>query len=107
MVHGSSQDQSFGDYCNDEQRELFISSKEMLALVHAVKALLEEIRNCTMDALVGSCVMIGAWEGQGGKTSPQLMRVTKELFFEVSSRNIQCRISEEQGECSFASLVTV
>ena len=57
----------------------------MLALVHAVKALPEEIRNCRMDALVDSRVIIGA----GGQISPQLMRVTKELFFAVSSRNIQ------------------
>lgn len=70
-------------------RGSFFSSKEMLALVHALKALLEEIRNCRMDALADSRVMIGAWEGQGGKTSPQLMRVTKELFFAVSPRNIQ------------------
>lgn len=33
--------------------------------------------------------MIEAWEGQGCKTSPQLTRVTRELFFAVSSRNIQ------------------
>ena len=81
LVHGSSRDQSFGDYWNDEQRELFISSKEMLALVHAIKAYPEEIRNCRMNALVDSHMVIGAWEAQGGKTSPQLMRVTKELFF--------------------------
>ena len=60
VVHASSRDQRFGDYWNDEQRELFISSKEMLELVHAVKALPEEIRNCRMDALVDSRVMIGA-----------------------------------------------
>ena len=89
MVHGWSRDQSFGDSWNDEQRKLFISSKEMLALVHAIKALPEDIRNCRTDALVDSRVVIGAWEGQGGKTSPQLMRVTKELLFAVSSRNIQ------------------
>ena len=88
-VHGSFRDQSSGDYWNYEQRELFVSSKKMLALVHATKALPEEIWNCKMDALAGSRVVIGAWEGQGGKTSPQLMRVTKELFFAVSSRNLQ------------------
>ena len=61
----------------------------MLALVHATKALPEEIWNCKMDALAGSRVVIGAWEGQGGKTSPQLMRVTKELFLAMSPRNLQ------------------
>ena len=80
-VHGSSRDQISGGYWNYEQRELFVSSKKMLALVHARKTLPEEIWNCKMDALADSRVVIGAWEGQGGKTSPQLMRVTKELFF--------------------------
>ena len=89
VVHGSSRDQISGDYWNYEQRELFVSSKKMLALVHATKTLPEEIWNCKMDALADSRVVIGAWEGQGGKTSPQLMRVTKELFFAVSSRNLQ------------------
>ena len=74
------------NYWNNDQKELFISSKEMLALVHAIRALPDEIR---VDACVDSKVMIGAWESQGGKTSLQLMRVTKLLFHEVSSRNIQ------------------
>ena len=32
---------------------------------------------------------LGPGKGRGGNTSPQLMRVTKELLFAVSSRNIQ------------------
>ena len=75
-----------GDYWNDEQKELFISSKEMLALVHAIRALPEEIRNARVDACIDSKGMIGAWEGQGGKTSLQLMGVTKQLFHEVTSQ---------------------
>ena len=78
-----------GDYWNAEQKDLFISSKEMLALVHATRALPEEIRDARVDACLDSKVIIGAWEGQGGKTSLQLMQVTKQLYLEVSSRNIQ------------------
>ena len=81
VLHLPSGDQSFRDYWNPDQRELFISSKEMLALVHAIKALPHEIRNGRLDAYVDSQVMIGAWNAQGSKKSPQLTRVTKQLFF--------------------------
>ena len=92
VLHLPSGDQSFRDYWNPDQRELFISSKEMLALVHAIKALPQEIRNGRLDAYVDSQVMIGAWNAQGSKKSPQLTRVTKQLFFALSSRNIQLNL---------------
>ncbi|KAL9972926.1 hypothetical protein ACROYT_G019322 [Oculina patagonica] len=84
--------QSFRDYWNPDQRELFISSKKMLALVYAIKALPQEIRNARLDAYVDSQVMIGAWNAQGSKKSPQLTNVTKQLFFALSSRNIQLNL---------------
>ena len=64
----------------------------MLAVVHAIQSLPEEIQNTRVDASVDSQVVIGAWQGQGGKTSLQLVRATKDLFFAVSSRNIQLHL---------------
>lgn len=61
----------------------------MLALVHAIKALPQEIRNGRLDAYVDSQVMIGAWNVQGSKKSRQLTRVTKQLVFALSSLKIQ------------------
>lgn len=73
-------------------RELFISSKEMLALVHAIRALPQGVRDCRLDAYVDSQVLIGAWNAQGSKKSPQLTKVKKQLFFVLSSRNIQLNL---------------
>ena len=73
--------QSCRDFWNDEERLLNISTKETLALVNALKALLSDIRDCRVDALVDSKVLINTWEGQGSKRSPELTSVTKELFF--------------------------
>ena len=56
-------------------------SSAMLALVHAIKALPQELCNGRLDAYADSQVMIGAWNVQGSKKSPQLTRVTKQLFF--------------------------
>ena len=53
-----------GDYWTDEHEELFISSKEMLALVHAIRALPDNIRDARVDACVDSKVMIGKARGQ-------------------------------------------
>ena len=92
VLHLPSGDQSFRDYWNTDQRGLFISSKEMLALVHAIKAIPQEIRNGRLDAYVDSRVMIGAWNAQGSRKSPQLTRVTKQLFFALPSRNIQLNL---------------
>ena len=87
-----------GDYWMDEQKELFISFKEMLALVHAIRTLPDDIRDARVDTCVDSKVMIGAWESQGGRTSLQLMRVKKQLFHEVSSRNIQLSLQYVESD---------
>ena len=98
VIHQLSGDLKMGNYWNDEQKDLFISSKEILALVHAIRVLPEEIRNARVDACVDSKVVIGAWEGQGDKTSLQLMRVTKQLFREVSSRNTQLSVESNKNK---------
>lgn len=64
----------------------------MKALVYAIRAFPDNIRNSRLDAFVDSQVMIGAWESQGGKTSLELVRITKQLFWEVSSRNIHLNL---------------
>ena len=46
-----------------------------------------------MDALVDSKVLIDMWEGQGSKRSLELMSVTKELFFVLSSRNVEISLT--------------
>ena len=93
VLHCPSGDQSFGDYWAPDEGELFISSKEMLALVHAVRALPQRVRDCRLETYVDSQVLIGAWDSQGSKISPQLTKVTKQLFFVLSSRNIQLNLS--------------
>ena len=93
IVHSPSGDRSFGDYWEEDQAELFISTKEMLALVLAIKALPETIRNCRVDANVDSKVVIASWEGQGSKTSSQLTTAIKQLFVGLSSRNIQLNLA--------------
>ena len=89
VLHYPSGEQSFGDYWTLDERELFISSQEMLALVHAIRALAEGVRDCRLDAYVDSEVLIDAWNAQGSNKSPQLTKVTKQLIFVLSSRNIQ------------------
>lgn len=59
----------------------------------ALKALPSDIRDCWVDALVDSKVLIDTWEGQGSKRSPDLTSVTKELFFALSSRNVQISLT--------------
>ena len=61
----------FRDYWDQQQKELNISTKEMLALVNALKALPIIIKTCRIDVDVDSRVLIDAWEGQEGKGSPQ------------------------------------
>lgn len=65
VLHLPGGSQSCRDYWNDQERLLNISTKETLALVNALKALPSEIRDCRMDALVDSKVLIDSWEGQG------------------------------------------
>lgn len=89
VIHRASGDISFGDYWSTNDMTLNISSKEMKALVNAIRAFPEDIRDSRVDACVDSKVMIGSWESQGGKTSLELVRTTKQLFWEVATRNIQ------------------
>ena len=93
VLHLPSGSQSCGDSWNDQERLLNISTKETLALVHALKALPSDIRDCRVDALVDIKVLIDTWEGQGSKKSPELASVTKKLFFVVSSHNIQISLT--------------
>jgi hypothetical protein len=72
---------------------LNISTKEMLALVHALKGVPENITDCRVDAQVDSQVVIDTFEGQGSRTSPELTVATKELFMVLSARNLQLRLS--------------
>ena len=60
-LHYRFSNQRFGDYWTPGERELFISSKEMLALVHAIRALPQGVRDCRLDTYVDSQVLIGAW----------------------------------------------
>ena len=92
VIHSPSDDQALGDYWYSDQLSLFISSKEMLALVYAIKALPDSIHNCRIDARVDSKVVIDVWGGQGSKSSSQLTSLTKQLFFELTSRNIQLNL---------------
>lgn len=42
-----------------------------------------------MHLLTAKCSLINAWKGQGSRRSPELTSATKELFFVLSSRNVQ------------------
>ena len=64
----------------------------MLGLVYAIKALPDSIHNCRIDTRVDSIVVIDVWGGQGSKSSSQLTSVTKQLFFQLASRNIQLNL---------------
>ena len=57
VIHQMSGDLEMGDYWTDDR-----PSKEKLALVHAIRALPDDIRDARVDACVDSKVMIGAWE---------------------------------------------
>lgn len=89
VVHLPSGDQIMSDYWDERHKDLNISTKEMLALVNAMKALPASLRDCGVDVYVDSTVLIGIWEGQGSKKSPQLTKASKDLFFMLSDRNIQ------------------
>lgn len=58
-----------------------------------MRALPTTIKECRIDVDIDSRVLIDAWEGQGSKGSPQLTKATKDLFFELSERNLQLRLS--------------
>ena len=74
----------------------------MLALVNALKTLPTTIKNCRIDVDVDSRVLIDAWEGQGSKGSLQLTNATKDLFFELSERNLQLRLSHVKSSNNLA-----
>lgn len=97
-----SGDQEFRDYWNQQQKELNISTKEMLALVNALKALPTTIKDCRIDVNVDSRVLINAWEGQGSKGFPQLTKATRDRFFELSERNLQLRLSHVKSSNNLA-----
>ena len=92
VVHLASGDQLLGDYWDAHQKHLNISTKEMLALVNTVKALPSNVKDCRLDVNVDSLVLIGTWEGQGSKKSPELTKATKELYWALSDRNLQLRL---------------
>ena len=93
VLHLPGGSQTCRDFWNDQERLLNISTKETLALVNALKALLSDIRDCRVDALVDSKVLIDTWEGQGSKKSPELTSVTKKLLFLLSRHNIQISLT--------------
>jgi len=79
VSHLSSGDSSFRDYWNEEQLRLKILSKEMLALVNALKAAPDDIRDFRVDVNVDSQVVIDTVNGQGSRSSLQLTAATKDL----------------------------
>ena len=81
------------DFWRDNEKELDIATKEVLALANVVEALPPWVKNCRLDASVDSQVLIGVWEGEGSKKSRQLCSVTKHLFKLVSQRNLQLELS--------------
>ena len=52
----------------------------MLALVYAIKALPDGIKDCRIDASIDSMAVLGAWQGSGSRRSPQLTSATKRLY---------------------------
>lgn len=62
------QGQALGDYRFNDHLSLFISTKEMLTLVYAIKALPDSIHNRRIDARVDSKVasglVIDVWAGE-------------------------------------------
>ena len=75
-------DSSFGDYWSKEQLTLNILTKEMLALVKALKAAPHKIRDCRVDVNVNSQVVIDT------AGSLQLTAATKDLHITLVERNL-------------------
>ncbi|KAK3752993.1 hypothetical protein QZH41_016307, partial [Actinostola sp. cb2023] len=97
IIHKSSGDRMRGDYWDEYEKSLNISTKEMLALVNTIKAAPGDVRDCRVDAFVDSRVLIGAWEGQGSR-SPELTRATMDLFFVLAARNVQLNLFHVPSE---------
>lgn len=93
VIHLPTGDQTVGDYWDDNERTLNIATKELLSLTNTVEALPAWVKNCRLDASVDSKVLIGVWEGQGSKKSPELTRTTKRLFGILSRSNLQLQLS--------------
>ena len=93
VLHLSSGDRVLGDYWQESQRSLNISTKDMIALANTLEALPQDISNCRVDASVDRCQLIGAWEGEGSKKSPELTMATKHLFSVLTARNIQLNLT--------------
>ena len=89
VFHESSGDRALGDYSDDCQKGLSISTKEMLALVNSIRAGPECARDCRVDAFVDSQVLIDSWYGQGSRKSLELTNATKDLFFVLGGSNLQ------------------
>lgn len=92
IFHESSGDWALGDYWDDCQKGLNISTKEMLALVNSIRAAPECVRDCRVDVFVDSQVLIDSWYGQGSSKSLELTNTTKDLFFVLAARNRQLNL---------------
>jgi len=93
VIHLPTGDQTVGDYWDDNERNLNIATKELLSLTNTVEGLPAWVKNCCLDASVDSRVLIGVWEGQGSKKSPERTRTKKRLFGILSRRNLQLQLS--------------
>ena len=103
VTHLPLGDQVVRDFWRDNEKELDIATKEVLALANVVEALPPWVKNCRLDASVDSQVLIGVWEGEGRRKSRQLCSVTKHLFKLVSQRNLQLELSYVR--CSLPQVV--
>ena len=92
VIHGTVGDQNIGDYWNESERELHISSKEMMAICHALDSAPAHVRDCRVDIQVDSRVAIDTFNGQGSRKSPQLTEVTKKLYQCMFQRNLQLEL---------------
>ena len=78
---------------------MFVSLCPVMLLVsHEVVSFISQVavsqsQDWRVDAFVDSKVLIDTWEGQGSRRSPKLTRVTKALFFVLSSRNVQISLT--------------
>lgn len=98
VMHLAAGDQTFRDLWKAEELSLNISTKEMLALAYAVKALPSDVRDCRIDAQVDSQVVIDTFAGEGSRSSPELTAATKELFWVLATRNVQLKLSHVRSE---------
>jgi len=98
VVHSSAGNRSFGDYWTEEQLALNTSTKEMLALVNALKVAPPEVEDCRVEVIVDSQVVIDTVAGQGSKSSPQLTTATKDLYLILVERNLHLKLLHVSSE---------